>query len=180
MLSFVSAVCVPVKSILKIVAVNVIDVIASLMTKIAVPNDAGRGAPVVSVGTVGGFSAPVGQRRRQQGDGAGGAREQRGEQGESELQHGISPRVVGSAPRRVEGLLNLRLPSRVVNSPSPVIEGARGRAAALAGSGGERPGPAGVDDEARRGRDAALGIERRGRPPAARAQLRSRRARSCM
>src|SRR6266849_1746016 len=55
-LSFTSAVCEPVTSILKIVAVNVIEVMASLMKKFAVPKDAGRGAPVVKVGTVGGFS----------------------------------------------------------------------------------------------------------------------------
>jgi hypothetical protein len=32
-------------------------VIASFSSKVAVPNEAGRGAPVVSVGTTGGFSA---------------------------------------------------------------------------------------------------------------------------
>src|SRR3954470_11472861 len=56
-LSFVSAVCVPVKSMLKMVAVNVIAVIAVFSTKSAVPNEAGRGAPVIVVGTVGGTSA---------------------------------------------------------------------------------------------------------------------------
>src|SRR3982751_5542788 len=58
-LSLVSAVCVPVKSILKMVAVNVMAVIAVFNTKSAVPNEAGRGAPVVVVGTVGGFSAAL-------------------------------------------------------------------------------------------------------------------------
>src|SRR5215467_4059812 len=43
-LSLVSAVCEPVTSILKMVAVNVIDVMASLMKKLAVPNGVGRGA----------------------------------------------------------------------------------------------------------------------------------------
>src|SRR5262249_43176159 len=57
-LSFTSAVCEPVTSMLKIVAVNVMAVIASFRVKIAVPNDAGLGAPVVNVGTVGGFSWP--------------------------------------------------------------------------------------------------------------------------
>src|SRR3954464_12240213 len=58
-LSLVSAVWVPVKSMLKIVAVNVMAVIAVLSTKSAVPNEAGRGAPVLVVGTVGGFSAAL-------------------------------------------------------------------------------------------------------------------------
>src|SRR5207244_600138 len=58
-LSFVSAVWEPVTSILKIVAVNVICGIASFNTNVAIPNDAGLGAPVVRVGTVGGFSAPL-------------------------------------------------------------------------------------------------------------------------
>src|SRR5882724_1679662 len=58
-LSFVSGVWVPVTSMLKIVAVKVIDVMASLMKKLAVPNDAGRGAPPDVVGTVGGFSAAL-------------------------------------------------------------------------------------------------------------------------
>src|SRR5262245_54488883 len=57
-LSLVSGVCVPVKSMLKIVAVNIRAVIASFRVKIAVPNDAGLGARVVNVGTVGGFSWP--------------------------------------------------------------------------------------------------------------------------
>src|SRR6185436_18740038 len=55
-LSLISAVCVPVKSILNIVAVNVIAVCASFSTNNAVPNDAGLGAPPTSVGTVGGVS----------------------------------------------------------------------------------------------------------------------------
>src|SRR5258705_2368684 len=55
-LSLTSAVCEPVTSMLKIVAVNVMDVIASLMKKEAVPKDAGRGAPPTSVGFVAGFS----------------------------------------------------------------------------------------------------------------------------
>src|SRR5579871_2706513 len=55
-LSFVSTDCVPVKSILKTVAVNVMEVMASLIRKVAVPNEAGRGAPPTSVGLVGGFS----------------------------------------------------------------------------------------------------------------------------
>src|SRR5712692_303367 len=55
-LSLGSAVCEPVKSILKIVAENVRAVIASFRLNVAVPNDAGLGAPVVSVGVVGGFS----------------------------------------------------------------------------------------------------------------------------
>src|SRR5690349_12354134 len=55
-LSFVSGVCDPVTSMLKIVATNVIDVMASLITNMAVPDDAGRGAPVDVVGLVGGFS----------------------------------------------------------------------------------------------------------------------------
>ena len=41
-LSLMSAVCVPVTSILKIVAVNVMNVAALSMKKLAVPNDAGR------------------------------------------------------------------------------------------------------------------------------------------
>ena len=49
-LSLTSAVCVPVTSMLKIVAVNVMNVIASSMKKLAVPNDAGRGAPAAVVG----------------------------------------------------------------------------------------------------------------------------------
>jgi hypothetical protein len=42
---------------LKIVTDIVIAVIASLRTKLAVPNEAGLAAPVAVVGTVGGFSA---------------------------------------------------------------------------------------------------------------------------
>src|SRR5712691_2291646 len=57
-LSFTSAVCEPVKSMLKIVAVNVMAVIASFRVNVAVPNDAGLGAPVDNVGVVGGFSWP--------------------------------------------------------------------------------------------------------------------------
>src|SRR6187455_3051413 len=49
-------VCVPVTSMLKIVAVNVMNVDALSMKKLAVPNDAGRGWPPAVVGTVGGFS----------------------------------------------------------------------------------------------------------------------------
>src|SRR2546428_10376720 len=55
-LSLTSAVCEPVKSILKIVAKNVMAVIASFRLNVAVPNDAGLGAPAMSVGFVGGFS----------------------------------------------------------------------------------------------------------------------------
>ena len=55
-LSFVSAVCEPVKSRLLIVAVNVICVCAVFMLKVAVPKDAARRAPPVVVGFVGGFS----------------------------------------------------------------------------------------------------------------------------
>src|SRR3954452_23037942 len=58
-LSLVSVVCKPVKSMLLIVAENDIEVMASLMTNTAVPNDAGRGAPVLVVGVVGGFSCPL-------------------------------------------------------------------------------------------------------------------------
>src|SRR6187402_349150 len=49
-------VCVPVTSMLKIVAVNVMNDAALSMKKLAVPNDAGRGWPPAVVGTVGGFS----------------------------------------------------------------------------------------------------------------------------
>src|SRR5947199_10361139 len=42
---------------LNIVTDMVIDVMASFRTKVAVPNDAGLGAPVEVVGTVGGISA---------------------------------------------------------------------------------------------------------------------------
>src|SRR5678810_403561 len=55
-LSNVSAVCVPVKSMLKTVAVKVIDVCVALIRNVALPNDAGRGAPAAVVGTVGGVS----------------------------------------------------------------------------------------------------------------------------
>src|SRR5574341_2552917 len=48
-LSFVSGVCTPVTSILKIVALNDSSVIASLRTNDAVPNDNGRGAPTLVV-----------------------------------------------------------------------------------------------------------------------------------
>jgi hypothetical protein len=41
------------------VAENVIAVWAVFNTKVAVPNDAGRGAPVAVVGFVGGFSCEV-------------------------------------------------------------------------------------------------------------------------
>src|SRR5262245_19793677 len=49
-LSKVSAVCDPVTSILKIVAVNDIAVRASFNMNVATPKDAGRGAPVEVVG----------------------------------------------------------------------------------------------------------------------------------
>src|SRR5438046_1633021 len=55
-LSFGSGVCDPVTSILKIVDEKVIAVIASFKSNVAVPNDAGLGPPVLSVGFVGGFS----------------------------------------------------------------------------------------------------------------------------
>src|SRR5829696_10306377 len=58
-LSLMSAVCVPVKSILKIVAVKLSAVCAVFRTKSAVPNEAGRGAPPTIVGTTGGFSAEL-------------------------------------------------------------------------------------------------------------------------
>src|SRR5205814_8696408 len=58
-LSLTSAVCVPVTSILKIVAVNVIEVMAVFKRNEAVPNDAGLGAPALVVGTVGGFSCAL-------------------------------------------------------------------------------------------------------------------------
>src|SRR6266849_6540537 len=54
-LSFGSTDCEPVKSIPVTVAVNVIDVIASLMKKLAKPNDV-LGTPDEVVGLVGGFS----------------------------------------------------------------------------------------------------------------------------
>src|SRR3954454_4891629 len=44
---------------LKTVAENVMNVMASLIEKLAVPNDAGRAAPVDVVGTVGGFSCEL-------------------------------------------------------------------------------------------------------------------------
>jgi hypothetical protein len=50
-LSFESGVCDPVKSILKTVAVHDMDVMASLISKVALPNEAGRGSPVEVVGT---------------------------------------------------------------------------------------------------------------------------------
>src|SRR5687768_15573473 len=56
-LSLVSAVCVPVKSILNTVAENAMAVMAVFSVKVAVPNDAGLGLPVeVVVGMAGGFS----------------------------------------------------------------------------------------------------------------------------
>src|SRR5262245_65958321 len=55
-LSFASAVCDPVKSILKMGAVKVIEVIALFNVKTAAPNDAGLGSPPLVVGIVGGFS----------------------------------------------------------------------------------------------------------------------------
>src|SRR5687768_13083698 len=55
-LSFGSAVCVPVKSRFWMAATKVSDVRASLRKNDAVPNEVGRGAPVVSVGTAGGTS----------------------------------------------------------------------------------------------------------------------------
>src|SRR5436190_9437674 len=55
-LSLTSGVCVPLTSMLKIVAVNVMKVDVASMKKLAVPNDAGRGWPPTVVGTVGGFS----------------------------------------------------------------------------------------------------------------------------
>src|SRR5215210_2256071 len=55
-LSLVSAVCEPVKSMLLTVAVTVSAVCAALNWRRAVPNDAGRAAPVVVVGTAGGAS----------------------------------------------------------------------------------------------------------------------------
>src|SRR4051794_32372661 len=55
-LSFESGVCDPVKSRLETVTDMVMAVMASFSTKVAVPNEAGRGAPVVVVGVVGGFS----------------------------------------------------------------------------------------------------------------------------
>src|SRR3954451_12569040 len=59
-LSFASSgVCDPVTSMLKMVAVNVMEVMASLMKNVAVPNDAGRAAPPDVVGTVGGFSCEL-------------------------------------------------------------------------------------------------------------------------
>jgi hypothetical protein len=44
---------------LTIAALNVIAVIASFNVKIALPNETGRGAPVLVVGTVGGFSCAL-------------------------------------------------------------------------------------------------------------------------
>src|SRR6185436_16176976 len=55
-LSFVSAVCEPVKSMLLTVPLTVSDVSAPLNTKRAVPYDAGRRTPPVVVGFVGGDS----------------------------------------------------------------------------------------------------------------------------
>ena len=49
-LSFVSAVCEPVKSMLKIVAVIVSCVMASFRTNVAVPKDTGLGVPSENVG----------------------------------------------------------------------------------------------------------------------------------
>src|SRR5262245_58560757 len=54
--SFLSGVCGPLTSMLKIVAVNDMAVCESFRVKTAVPNDAGLGAPVEVVGTAGGFS----------------------------------------------------------------------------------------------------------------------------
>ena len=55
-LSFVSAVCDPVKSMLKMDAAKAIEVIALFNTNKAVPKDAGLGSPPLVVGIVGGFS----------------------------------------------------------------------------------------------------------------------------
>ena len=55
-LSLTSGVCEPVTSILKIVALNVMAVMASFRVNVAVPNDAGLEPPVLVVGFVGGFS----------------------------------------------------------------------------------------------------------------------------
>src|SRR5215207_2556341 len=55
-LSFVSAVWLPVKSMLNTVAEKVMEVIAVFKTNEAVPNDAGRAPPVLKVGIAGGFS----------------------------------------------------------------------------------------------------------------------------
>src|SRR3954462_324527 len=60
-LSFGSGVWDPVKSILEMVASTVIAVIASFSTKVAVPKDAGLGAPVEVVGTAGGASCELGR-----------------------------------------------------------------------------------------------------------------------
>src|SRR3954470_6485059 len=58
-LSLVSAVCEPVTSMLLMVAVNFIAVCALLNWNLAVPNEAGRAAPVDVVGVVGGTSCPL-------------------------------------------------------------------------------------------------------------------------
>src|SRR5437868_8281390 len=58
-LSLASADCAPVKSMLLIVAVKVICVCPAFMLKVAVPKDAGRRAPPVVVGFVGGFSCEL-------------------------------------------------------------------------------------------------------------------------
>lgn len=55
-LSLMSGDCKPVKSMLKIVAENVMAVIALFSANVAVPNDAGLGLPVEVVGITGGFS----------------------------------------------------------------------------------------------------------------------------
>src|SRR5882672_3225228 len=55
-LSLISALCVPVKSMLKIVAEKVIAVFASLIVNVAKPNDSGLKPAVVVVGCVAGFS----------------------------------------------------------------------------------------------------------------------------
>src|SRR3954453_2836226 len=57
--SFWSGVWSPVKSILKMVALKVMAVIASFSTKLAVPKEAGLGAPVEVVGVVGGTSCEL-------------------------------------------------------------------------------------------------------------------------
>jgi len=55
-LSFGSGVWEPVKSMLKIVAENVIEVFALLIVNVTVPDDTGLAPPVLRVGLVGGFS----------------------------------------------------------------------------------------------------------------------------
>ena len=51
-----SAVCDPLKSMLKTVAVHDMDVMASLISKVALPNETGRGSPLEVVGTTGATS----------------------------------------------------------------------------------------------------------------------------